>query len=187
MGVFTAIGDGMVVDILERMGFVARLGTSGQMTEKMIRSILLRNRYFAIWPEGTPDKGYGVMQGFSGIVKVYATLNSQSDIIPFVPVVMQVSKKPWKGKAPKKRKKKGKKRRRRKWRYGSRVPAKVIFHYQKPVFIPRDWLNPPNEGGKTKREIIDAMMMGIARKLGQVELAQNPVLNHRKDNHNRPW
>jgi len=56
--------------------------------EAMIRRILLHNRFFAIWPEGHPHKG-PIEQGFSSIVRVYATLNSDRDRIPFLPVLIR--------------------------------------------------------------------------------------------------
>ncbi len=170
LGAFTDIGSGISADILELIGFVPRLGKANVMIEKMVRQLLLRSHYFAIWPEGTPDKGNGIMHGFSGIVKVYATVNCKKNRIPFVPVVMQLS--PW----PKKRNKLS--------RY---IPPKIRFIFLKPYFIPQNWLRSPKKGGKTKREIIDLAMKKIARKLGQEELGPNPVLNRRKERYNKPW
>ena len=175
VGAFTDVGEGISADILEMFGFVPRLGHGKHMVEKMIRQILLQNRYFVIWPEGTPDKGVGIMQGFSGIVRVYATINSEKNIIPFCPVITQIS-------YPKIPKKKGIKRKLLK-----NVPPKIIYRYLEPFFIKREWLKPPEKGGKTRRKIMDFMMRKIARKFGQKKLGPNPVLNRRKKNFHKAW
>jgi 1-acyl-sn-glycerol-3-phosphate acyltransferase len=161
------MGNSFVVDLAELFGIVPRRGTAPVMVEKMIRQIALKNRNFVMWPEGTPDKGYGVMEGFSSIVKVYATLNSNRDKIPFVPVCMQVLSPIWGGK--------------------KRFPVKIIYTYLKPVFVPRMWLNPPEQGGKTPRFIIDKLMLLIAHKFGQKKLSINPSLHHRRSEAGTPW
>jgi 1-acyl-sn-glycerol-3-phosphate acyltransferase len=193
LGIFTDMGDNFLVDIMEIFGTVPRRGTAPLMVEKMIRNLLLRNRYFVMWPEGTPDKGEGVMQGFSGIVKVYATVNADRDRIPFVPVVMQGLDRSGKQYTPDFRKlftnwkNLTKIQRQKVLRKVKRAGVKkVIFTYLKPVYIPRDWLKPPEEGGKTPRELIDWLMLKIAKKLGQKTLAPNPALNNRKTDRT-PW
>jgi 1-acyl-sn-glycerol-3-phosphate acyltransferase len=166
IGVFTDMGDTLFTDIAELFGFVTRVGVAPVMIEKMIRQ-MFRNRYFVMWPEGTPDKGHGVMTGFSGIVRVYATINYNKDRVPFVPVVTRDIDPIWKGKP-----------------HG---PKKVIYDILKPVFVPRKWLLPPEEGGKSQREIIDALMSIIAHKRGQKELWPNPSVNHRRKHPQREW
>jgi hypothetical protein len=89
IGVFTDMGVGFFTDIAKKFGIVPRSGFAPEMIEGMITQLWKVNHYFVMWPEGTPDKGLGVMQGFSGITKVYATLNADKDRIPFIPVVMQ--------------------------------------------------------------------------------------------------
>ena len=94
IGVFTDMGVGFFTDVATKFGIVPRSGFAPEMIEGMIYQLWKVNHYFVMWPEGTPDKGNGVMQGFSGITKVYSTLNVDKDRIPFVPVVMQESPKP---------------------------------------------------------------------------------------------
>ncbi|HMF33752.1 MAG TPA: 1-acyl-sn-glycerol-3-phosphate acyltransferase [Candidatus Lokiarchaeia archaeon] len=168
VGVFTDVGDSWVADAFERLlGFVPRRGTAPIMVEKMIRMLAQRNRYFGMWPEGTPSRTGEVMQGFSSIVKVYAVLNAKKDVVPFVPVLMQGME-----------------------AYSHhRVNRfqKITVEFLKPVFVPRSWLNPPEEGGKTPREIIDALMLILARKLGQAKLVINPRLESRRTEPGTPW
>jgi hypothetical protein len=121
----------------------------------MVRQILLHNRYFAIWPEGHPHPG-PIEEGFSSIVRVYATLNHDRDRIPFVPVLIR-------GEAAVRRNVQHK-------------PGRIEIHFFKPVFIDRQWLKPLAEGGKTPREIIDFLMLHLARKNGQTSIAPNPRL-----------
>lgn len=160
-GVFTDMGTGWFADYMEKQfNFVVRKGNSPQMIEKMIRTILLENKYFSMWPEGTLERQGKVMQGFSGIVRVYATINAKKDIIPFVPVFMTPS-------------------------HGR---EKIVFKILDPYFIPRDWLNTPEEGGKTPRQIIDDVMMKHAAIWGQKELAKNGVLERRRQvGRKTPW
>lgn len=160
IGVFTSMGNGYFADFMEEnLYFVCRRGMNNIMIEKMIRTIYLKNRYFVMWPEGTLERHGRVIQGFSGIVKVYATLNSKRDLIPFVPVYMTEA-------GPK---------------------DKIIFKCFKPLFIPREWLKKPEEGGKTPREIIDYLMMIHARVKKQDKLDKNWALEHRRENTNKPW
>lgn len=160
IGVFTSMGNGYFADFVEsNLNFVCRRGTSNVMVEKMIRTIYLKNRYFVMWPEGTLERHHKVIQGFSGIVKVYATLNAKRDIIPFIPVYMTEA-------GP---------------------HDKIIFKCFKPLFIPRDWLKKPEEGGKTPREIIDYLMMIHARVKKQDILEKNWALEHRREHADKPW
>jgi 1-acyl-sn-glycerol-3-phosphate acyltransferase len=193
VGVFTDMGTGFFVDIARQFGIVPRWGYAPYMIEDMIQKIWSQNKYFVMWPEGTPDKGHGIMQGFSGIVKVYATLNADKDRIPFVPVVMQESNPPipWEVRKEMMLKKKLKKKKRRLFKthpnHRRGGPPKIIFTFLKPVFIPRAWLAHPDQGGKTPRQIMDAVMLIIAKKRGQKILAPNPVLNDRKTTPGRSW
>ncbi|MBD3352746.1 MAG: hypothetical protein GF364_14760 [Candidatus Lokiarchaeota archaeon] len=159
-GVFTDVGRGWISDFLSKfLGFVVRKGTADIMVERMIRTILLKNRHFAMWPEGTLERHGKIMEGFSSIVKVYATINSEKNIIPFVPVYMTETKK----------------------------REKMVFKYLKPVYIPRDWLKRPEEGGKTPREIIDHVMMILAKIRNQDKLGKNHVLERRRQMKGGEW
>ncbi len=174
VAVFTDIDDGWIADAFERfLGFVPRRGLAPAMVEKMVQSLLLKNRYFAMWPEGTPTRRGKIMQGFSSIAKVYAVINSKRDVIPFVPVLTRGTEEISKF--------------RRKHGSHNKRFRKILVEYLKPVFIPRAWLRTPDEGGKTPREIIDALMMLLARKLGQDHLEKNPRLEERRTRPGTPW
>lgn len=168
VGVFTDIGTGIFPDMMERFfGFVTRQGTRDVMVEKMIRTIWQKNRYFVIWPEGTPSRDGRPQQAFSGIVRVYATLNAKKDIIPFVPVLARGGEL-FRNKNPRKL-------------------QKYLIEYLKPIYIPRGWLAKPEDGGKTPREIIDALMLVLARKVGYTTLKKNYALERRRYAGGRPW
>nr|MDO8115023.1 hypothetical protein [Candidatus Sigynarchaeota archaeon] len=67
VGVFTDVGNGFFADFLERIyNFVTRRGTRDVMVEKMIRAIQQKNKYFVMWPEGSPSRDARPMQAFSG-------------------------------------------------------------------------------------------------------------------------
>jgi 1-acyl-sn-glycerol-3-phosphate acyltransferase len=159
-GIFVDSGYGWLADALEAtLGFVSHQGRGEEVVEKMVRAILFTNPHFAIWPEG--DYNFGkVVSGFSGIAKVYAVLNSQRDIIPFVPVIFQGAE-GYRGEI-------------------CRRLGKIRITILKPIFLPRSWLKPPAEGGKTPRQIIDAIMLVLARKLGQQSLGKNFYLDSRR-------
>ena len=116
------------------------------------------------------------MQGFSGFIKVYETVNCEKDLIPLVPVVM-VERIPKRKQKPKKKWKKKQKR---------LIPA-LEFHYLPPFYFPREWLKPVEQGGKTQRELADEAMMVLAKAVGQKELATNPVLERRRVKYDQPW
>ncbi len=160
LGFFVDSGYGWLADTLETaFGFVSHLGTGEEIVEKFIRTILQKDPFFAIWPEGYYEKDE-VVRGFSGIVKAYAVLNSQRDINPFVPVILQGAQ-----------------------CYRDRTLKRLIkirVTLIKPVFLPRPWLRPPAEGGKTPREIMDFLMLRLARKLGQHALGRNWYLESRR-------
>jgi 1-acyl-sn-glycerol-3-phosphate acyltransferase len=159
-GIFVDSGYGWLADVLEAtLGFVPHQGRGDEVVEKMVRAILLTNPHFAIWPEG--DYNFGqVVSGFSGIAKVYAVLNRQRNVIPFVPVVSQGAE-CYRGEENKRLR-------------------KIRITVLKPVFLPQTWLKPPAEGGKTPRQLIDALMLFVARKLGQRSLGRNSYLDSRR-------
>ncbi len=202
---FCDAGNGYLADFLEVVfNFVIRRGRPAVMVEKMIRTIAQKNRYFAMWPEGTLERYYKVIEGFSGIVKVYATLNAGKNRIPFVPVIfqrwtagniprmglseeeVQVKLKRIHERVVKARNKKFRKFIPKKY-YKSWRFSKMRFTFLKPRFVPQEWLNPPEEGGKTPREIINWVMLIIARAFGQEELAPNQAVERRRKHPGQEW
>lgn len=168
VGVFTDVGNGWLADWMERaLGFVPRRGVAPVMVEKMVRALWTKNRYFAIWPEGTASPDGAVMHGFSGIARVYAVLNHDRDRVPLVPVLMRGNESYWWGER--------------------RKPKKILVEFLEPFFLPREWLRPPEAGGKTAREIIDHLMLVLARVLGQDHLQPNPLLERRRRARGKPW
>jgi 1-acyl-sn-glycerol-3-phosphate acyltransferase len=168
IGVFTDIGTGFFPDFMERFfGFVTRRGTRDVMVEKMIRTIWQKNKDFVMWPEGSPSRDGHPMYAFSGIIRVYSTLNATKDRIPFVPVLMR-----------------GTEIYRNK---NTRKLQKHLVEYLKPIYIPRSWLQKPEEGGKTPREIINAIMLVLARTVGFTTLKKNYALERRRQSEGRPW
>jgi 1-acyl-sn-glycerol-3-phosphate acyltransferase len=170
VGVFTDVGFSWFSDFIEEiLNWVPRRGKPDEMIEKMIRTILFKNRYFAMWPEGSPSQSGKVMEAFSGVVKVYAVLNALEDRIPFVPVILRGADCYWG------------------WQEKRSGTKKIFVDYFKPIFIPRAWLKPPDQGGKTPRDIINRVMLLMAHKLGQKELAKNWALSYRRADTNRTW
>jgi 1-acyl-sn-glycerol-3-phosphate acyltransferase len=189
-GVFTDVGVGYFADFMEHIfGFVTRRGYNYVMIEKMVQTILCKNKDFAMWPEGTPSHD-APAQGFSGIVKVYATVNAKRDLVPFVPVLMRGSETiahdiAWAAKHPNKRAKHA-----GEWYHHHKHDPrlwKVLVEILKPVYIPREWLKPEEEGGKLPRELIDKLMLALARKAGYSTLKQNRALEHRRQQAGGPW
>lgn len=170
IGIFTDVGNGFIADALEHLfGFVTRRGVNYIMIEKMVRAILKKNKYFAIWPEGHPvtDDGSKVGYGFSGIIRVYATINARKNVLPIVPVWFQGAESFW---------------------WGERRRAKKVrLTFGKPYYLPREWLRNQQEGGKNPREIIDHIMSKIASRFGQDELASNHLLEKRREKKGKPW
>jgi hypothetical protein len=168
LSAFVDSGNGLIADILEKyFYFVLRRGDTNVLIEKMVQTLLLKNRYFATWPEGTVSDDEQVLEAFSGIIKVYATINAKRDIIPFIPVYMQGTNCYF-------------------W-HGRRRLKKIYVTYLKPFFLPRDWLKSPTEGGKSPREIANHIMMVLARANGQKELGHNHMLNWRRQNVETTW
>jgi len=156
-GAFVAWGNGWFADMIETFYGISSLRRfNRQMAiEYMIRMILTKNRYFGIWPEGHPHLG-PIEHGYSTIVPVYAAINHDKDRIPFLPVLIR-------GEGA--------------HRFGvAHKMGPIEVHILKPVFIDRAWLEKPENGGKTQREIIDYLIMFLARKNGQKELAKNERL-----------
>ena len=150
-----------------KIGFLPRFGTRDNILEMITRSILKKNSYFAMWPEGIADRGT-VMKGYSGIVRIYSVINSKRNIIPFIPVYIRGSEcylplnmKP--------------------------STNKISIEFLKPRFIPREWLKEPQDGGKTPREIIDYLMNILARKNGQNEAVDNNHIEIRRKSYTPEW
>ena len=163
-GAFVAWGNSWFADIINKCYNMSAFRYKGvhYVVEDIVRKILTKNRYFAIWPEGHPHPG-PIEQGFSSIVRVYATINHDKDRLPWVPVLIR-------GEGT--------------LRYGvQHKMGPIEVHFMKPFFIPRDWLKKPKDGGKTPREIIDFLMLKLARKNGQKKLAKNPRLEAKKRYH----
>ncbi len=159
-GGFVSWGNSWFADMIDKQFNLSafRYGNVNFAVEDMVRK-LFKNPYFAIWPEGHPHMG-PIEQGFSSIVRVYATVNFDKDRIPFLPVLIR-------GDGT--------------LRYGvSHKMGSIEVHFFKPFFIPREWLKTPEDGGKTPREIIDILMWFLAKRNGQTEIAKNPRLEHRK-------
>lgn len=130
--------------------------------EQMIRNILFKNAYFAIWPEGGLSRKPVIYQGFSSIVKVYATLNHNQDRIPFVPVLLKGSECYHIDKNPRLRPR----------------TQKITVQFLKPFFLPRNWLVEPNGSneGKTARELTDYIMNVLVQANHQKKLYPNRKL-----------
>jgi 1-acyl-sn-glycerol-3-phosphate acyltransferase len=157
VGAFVVATWGWFADAIEKVYGITRLHLPAQeqKVEFMVRQILARNAFFAIWPEGHPHEG-PIEQGFSGIARVYAVLNYNKNRIPFVPVLIR-------GKAANRQ-------------MIQHKMGQIEIHFFKPRFLDRQWLQRPEEGGKTPREIIDYLMDFLARKNGQATFAPNPFL-----------
>lgn len=171
IGMFVAWGNGWFMDMIEQMYGIMSLRRWGLnvAVERMIRLILTKNKYFAIWPEGHPKYNQLVEEGHSSIVRVYTTINIDKDRIPFVPVLLRGAEMYHVS---------GEDRNRTKRPHRTFLPIEV--HFLKPIFLDRTWLKPPEQGGKTPREMIDFVMHMIARKQGQKELAPNRVLEWKR-------
>ena len=63
----------------------------------------------------------------------------------------------------------------------------IILDIFKPLYIPREWLRPVEEGGKTPRELVNWLMMFFARKKGQDHLYPNGALERRRNSNDRQW
>ena len=148
--------------LVKFLHMVPRRGTRESMVRRMAQVILYKNRNFAIWPTGTLERGAGQMYGFSSIARVYAIVNADRDRVPFVPVYLESAPTPDR-------------------------PRQIRMEYLPKLYIPRPWLKAPAQGGKTPRQIIDAVLLVLARHRGQSELAPNPLLEKRRKSYQRPW
>ena len=163
VAVFGEVGNKPINALLVRfLHWVPRRGTRESMVDKMVNVILYRNRYFAIWPEGTLERGAGQMHGFSSIVRVYTIVNCDTDRIPFVPVYMESDP-------------------------AARGARKIRIEFLPKIYIPRSWLKVPAQGGKSPREIIDTVLLVLARHRGQLHLSHNPVLERRRKTYGTSW
>ena len=112
------------------------------------------------------------MEGFSGIIKVYAAVNSKRDRVPFVPIMIRGAEYYWH------------------WQKSKTKVHKtrdIILDIYKPLYLPREWLKPIEEGGKTPREMVNWLMMFLARKKGQEKLYPNGALERRRKSNDRQW
>jgi hypothetical protein len=135
------------------------------LIEKMIRIILQKNPHFAIWPEGRSPLDGRIMYGFSSVAKVYATLNSQRDIIPLVPVLIEGSGC---------------------YRYNLWPRTnKITLRFLPAYYLPREWLLKPDDGGKAPREIVDYMMSILAKARGQKHLLYNDRIDHHRQRYQK--
>jgi 1-acyl-sn-glycerol-3-phosphate acyltransferase len=166
---FLSVGIPWLEKILQRTIFsLGRHGPREENLEQMIRIILTKNRYFALWPEGVKSTPAGaVMQGYSGIARLYAALNSKRNLIPLVPVLIQGS-------------------------HDYSFPLKyntnkITVKFLKPLYLDRQWLKTIEDGGKTPREITDYLMNILARKNGQKKICKNPHLVRRRNEKYEPW
>ncbi len=161
---FFSFGNGWFSDMLhEMMGFVSkRIYGRDALIEMSIRRLLKDNSYFAIWPEGGLSGGEAVKEGYSSVVRVYSVINNKRDIVPFVPVLIRGSSC---------------------YAYHfTPTTTPIDVHVLDPFFLPREWLLNPAEDtrGKTPREIVDFLMLKLAKKRGQRELVENRGLRHRR-------
>jgi 1-acyl-sn-glycerol-3-phosphate acyltransferase len=164
---FAAWGNGWFSDLVEEYYGIASLRRykKEQAIEYLIRLLLLKNRYIMFSPEAHPHPG-PIQQGYSMIVPVYAAINHDRDRIPFVPILLR-------GPGA--------------MRYGAHHAwGRAEIYFLEPVYLNRTWLKPPEEGGKSQREIVDYLMMILARKNGQKALDVNPMLEaSRRYNENK--
>jgi 1-acyl-sn-glycerol-3-phosphate acyltransferase len=175
-GALIAWGHGWFMDMLEACyGLLSlRYSNVNIITERIIREILCKNRYFAIWPEGHPTYSQLLEDGHSSIIRVYSVLNCTEDRIPFVPVLLRgaeiyrLREKTWGSHQP---------------LWNKTKPISV--HFFPPVFLDRAWLKPPAEGGKSPREMIDYLMHHLAAQQGQKHLRPNRLLQMRRAGHAR--
>jgi 1-acyl-sn-glycerol-3-phosphate acyltransferase len=155
-------GNGWFADAIDRFyGLVRFRGEDSRevKVEKMVRSILEKNAFFGIAPEGFVAREFAIHQGFSSVAEVYATVNSLRDAIPLLPVLIRGGE-PYRSIRPNTR--------------------PIDIHFFKPFFLPRKWLLPPEEGGKTPREITDNLMHRLARYAGQETFVANPRLEWKR-------
>ncbi len=162
IGMLIAWGQSWLFDFLEKfIGIISLRNYPAHIQiERMVRTIILKNPYFAIWPEGHPNGKQCVEKGFSSVVKVYTTINSKRDLLPFVPVLLKGSHVYFRGK---------------KQNPKSKVTHPIEVHILKPFFIDRAWFTPNNPMFKTPREIIDYVMDILAKKNGQSSCAENTL------------
>jgi hypothetical protein len=156
-------GTSWFADVADKyLGLVAKKAMEGRdvQVEKMVRVFLTKTPFFAIAPEGLVAHDKTVRQGFSSFIDAYATINSLEDRIPLMPVIIRGAEK-YRNVKP------------------NTSPIDILF--MKPFFLPRKWLLPPDEGGKTQREITDRLMRIIAHQMGQKDFEPNPGLDRSRE------
>jgi len=163
IGMFTSFGKGWIAYALEKYhGFINRENTKDVMLEKMVRQILCHNKYFLIAPEGL-EHDPKIQEGYTGVVSVYSVLNYDKNRIPIVPLILQNSQ-CYHG-SPK---------------MNQKAFPQIRINFLPPMYLPREWFVPVEQGGKTPREIINWIMQFLAHKLGQKEVVKNPGLEWRR-------
>jgi 1-acyl-sn-glycerol-3-phosphate acyltransferase len=173
-GALIAWGNNWFMDMLEHYFGLLSLrkdGASG-VVERIVRHLLLRNRYFAIWPEGHPTYSQKIEDGHSSIIRVYGVVNHDKDRIPFVPVLLRgahcyrIKEYSWPAENP-----------------NLKRNNPIEIHILPPIYFPRDWLLPPEKGGKSPREMIDYLMNTLAIYQKQRKLRPNRLLEMRRQGH----
>ena len=157
IGMLIAWGQSWLFDFIEKYYGILSLRNypANIQVERMVRNICLKNPYFAIWPEGHPNGKQCVEKGFNSIVKVYTTINSKKNLIPFVPVLLRGSHVYFKDKKI--------------------HPYPIEVHILPPFFINRNWFAPNSPEYKSPREIIDYLMDILARANGQKSCEENTL------------
>jgi 1-acyl-sn-glycerol-3-phosphate acyltransferase len=159
---FVGYGNYWFATTLEYMlGFINReRGGRDWLIERMIRTILLKNRYFAIWPEGRPSYNGLIYEPFSSIARVYATLNAKKDVIPLIPVMFRGGEC---------------------YKYNLKPHTdKISMTVLPSYYLPRDWLKHPDDGGKTPREMVEYMMRVLMDAYGQKRAVFNDRIDRRR-------
>ena len=157
IGMLIAWGHSWFFDFIEKFYGILSLRNfpANVQVERMVRNIILKNPYFAIWPEGHPNGKQCVEKGFNSIIKVYTTINSKKDLIPFVPVLLRGSYVYFRDKMV--------------------HTTPIVVHLLKPFFINRNWFTPNSPEFKSPREIIDYIMNKLARANGQHTCEENTL------------
>ncbi len=168
IGMLIAWGQSWLFDFIEKfVGIISLRNYPAHIqVERMVRNIIFKNPYFAIWPEGHPNGKQCVERGFNSIVKVYTTINSKKDLIPFVPVLLRGAHVYFKGMKEKRK---------------IKVTNPIEVHILEPFFIDREWFTPNSPSFKTPREIIDYAMDILAKANGQKSCAENTLYQRKME------
>jgi hypothetical protein len=166
-GMLISWGNGWFMDMLEsKFGLISLRGGGVEVkVERMIRQILCKNRFFAIWPEGHPTFKSRIEDGHSSIIRVYSVLNAVQDRIPFIPTLLRGAEI---------------------YKVGEKIRTnKIEVHFFPPIFFPRSWLQPVAQGGKSPREMIDFLMNRLGKYNKQRTLDKNQLLEWRRQSHQK--